>query len=106
MKKIRLSEADLVNLIKNVINEQTSSNTVTIAMYQQCKQILNNVPGTNVTWKQNMKQAVLGKSCMWVRNRMSHFGQKMNQATPGSGAWARFRAKMMFLECLLNEVCR
>ena len=106
-KKIRLSETDLVNLIKNVINEQpSSSNTVTNSMIQPCKMLLNNVPGGSPTWKQNMKQAVLGKSCMWVRNRMSHFGQKMNQATPGSGAWARFRAKTMFLECLLNEVCR
>jgi len=104
MKKIRLSEADLVNLIKNVINEQ-GSGTVTHAMIQQCKQILNNVPGTSVAWKQNMKQAVLGKSCMWVRNRMSHFGQKMNQATPGSGARARFKAKVGFLECLLGQVC-
>ena len=104
MKKIRLTETDLINLIKNVINEQTGG-VVTHAMIQQCKHILNNVPGTNASWKQNMKQTVLGKPCMWVRNRMSHFGQQMNQATPGSGAWSRFKAKAGFLECLLGHVC-
>jgi hypothetical protein len=105
MKKIRLTETDLINLIKNVINEQTGG-VVTHAMIQQCKHILNNVPGTNASWKQNMKQTVLGKPCMWVRNRMSFFNNKMNMATPGSGAYKRFQAKAWFLECLLGTgVC-
>jgi hypothetical protein len=101
MKKIRLTETDLINLIKNVINEQTG--VVTHPMIQQCKQILNNVPGTGTSWKQNFKATVMGKPCAWVRNRMTFFHNKMNMATPGSGASKRFRAKAGFLECLLGS---
>ena len=84
------------------INEQTGG-VVTHAMIQNCKHLLNNIPGGSATWKQNMKQTALGKPCNWVRNRMSFFHSKANTATSGSGAWSRFRAKAAFLECLLGQ---
>ena len=75
-------------------------------MIQQCKYLLNNVPGTNNSWKQNFKAAVMGKPCAWVRSRYNFFGQKAQAATQGSGAWERARAKQFFLECLLGLCMR
>ena len=101
-RRIQLTETELTRLIQRVVNEQTGG-VITHPMIQHCKHILNNVPGGSATWKQNMKQAVLGKSCMWVRQRLTHFANKAHNAVHGSGAWARFRAKTMFLECLLAK---
>tara|TARA_R100001377_G_C3144697_1_gene94002 strand:+ start:120 stop:722 length:603 start_codon:yes stop_codon:yes gene_type:complete len=86
---------------KRSLREQ-SSGTITQPMIQRCKYLLNNVQGTNTSWKQNFKSTVMGKPCSWVRNRMNFFGGKMQNAVPGSGAHARFKAKTHFLECLVQ----
>ena len=103
-RKIRLTETELINLINNIINEggKYPDNRFGI---QQCKQILNNVPGTNAQWKQNFKQTVLGKPCNWVMNRYQFFGNKMQTVSPTSSAYQRYSAKSGFLECLLGCAC-
>jgi|TARA_R110002020_G_scaffold444350_1_gene655956 hypothetical protein len=84
---------------------QQQQQGVTQGCIQQCKQILNNVPGTNAQWKQNFKQTVLGKPCNWVMNRYQFFGNKMQTVSPTSSAYQRYSAKSGFLECLLGCAC-
>jgi len=103
-RRIQLSETELTRLIKRVIIQEQTGGNVTHAMIQQCKHLLNNVQGTNAAWKQNFKARVLGKSVEWIRNKMVHFGNKMNTAQTGSGAYNRARARSHFLECLIQEL--
>ena len=82
---------------------QPQQGQVTWPMIQRCKNVLNNVPGTTVTWKQNFKQTVHNKPCNWVFNRYQFFGNKAQTVPANSGAYKRFMAKSQFLECIYSE---
>ena len=75
---------------------------VTQSMIVSCRDILQGVPGTTATWRQNFKQTVRHKPCNWVMNRYQYFANKAQTVPTNSSAYKRYMAKSGFLECLVG----
>ena len=96
-------EDDVALQVDTSVQPSSPSSTVTAAMINDCESYLMGVPGGNTAWIQTTKNMVFGKDCDWLMNKYDFYAQAVTNATPGSGAWQRKRARQFFIECLLGK---
>jgi|5_EtaG_2_1085323.scaffolds.fasta_scaffold05129_3 hypothetical protein len=97
-RKIQITESELVNLIKRVINEQR---TVTSYTHTPPSGSCNKDCGQLGT--EQFKQKAQGKPCNWLNNRSTTLNQKITTKQPGSCQSKRIDCKLQVIHSLKQQ---